>query len=178
MPEAISRDGKYKVEWVFIGEGWNGDYDDTNPDDTALMRFDTYQLRTDYCVDERHESPCKLPCDACSDECDLWVEFEDGSYCTQTPYDTPDGVLVALAQLMADKIADHPTRRTCEEMSWASPQWLHDPELDGPEAATPAHRWTVTTSRCENCGQVLEKGAKEWWHQDTGQNLCVPLAER
>jgi len=187
MPEAISHDGKYKVEWVFIGEGWNGDYDDTDPDDTALMRFDTYQHSKavcDECGSEggRHLGTCyHSNCD--EDDfglhgCGEWAEFEDGSYCTQTPYDTPDGVLVALAQLMVDRIADHPTRRTCEEMSWASPKWLHDPELDGPEAATPDHRWTVTASRCQNCGQVLQKGPKEWWHQDNGQNLCVPLEDR
>ena len=42
MTEVIR--GDRKVEWVDIGEGWNGDYDPDDPDDTALLRFDVLEL--------------------------------------------------------------------------------------------------------------------------------------
>ena len=39
-PEMALIDGRYKVEWVNLGEGKDGDYDSNNPDDIALLRFD------------------------------------------------------------------------------------------------------------------------------------------
>lgn len=27
-------------------------------------------------------------------------------------------------------------------------------------------------SRCVNCGEVVEKGPREWWHSDTGLAEC------
>lgn len=101
MTTATSDSGCIRVEWVFCDEGWWGDYDPTNPDDQALMRFDTY---------------VKIA--------DGWAEFEDGSYCTQTPYDTDPETLTRMAQMMANVIAANPGKRTCEMLSWVHPGWL------------------------------------------------------
>ena len=32
--------GVVKIEWVNLGEGYDGDYDPENPDDVNLLRFD------------------------------------------------------------------------------------------------------------------------------------------
>jgi hypothetical protein len=97
----VSDDGSVRVEWVYTDEGWWGDYDSSNPEDEALLRFDIH-LRTP----------------------DGWIEMEDGSYCTRVPYDTPEDDLVKLAQVMANTMADTPGRRTAEVLSWVSPDWL------------------------------------------------------
>ena len=51
-----------KVEWVNMDEGWNGDYNEKDPNDENLLRFDVSVLR-----DGR------------------WEEKEDASYCTAFP---------------------------------------------------------------------------------------------
>lgn len=102
MTEAISADGKIKVEWVDLGEGVSGDYNPDDPEDEPLLRFDTYQR----------------------DETGEWVEFEDGSYCTNTRCDESEETLQKLVQFLADRIADDPHRKTAERLSWIDPSWL------------------------------------------------------
>jgi hypothetical protein len=51
--------GNVKIEWVNLGEGFDGDYDPENPDDRNLLRFEVYR-----------------------NEGIEWVAIEDGSYCT------------------------------------------------------------------------------------------------
>ena len=55
--------GNIKAEWVRLGEGWNGDYDVSDPDDEELLRFDmSYK--------DKHGN---------------WQEIPDASYCTRFP---------------------------------------------------------------------------------------------
>jgi len=35
--------GDVRVEFVWIGEGWSGEYDETNPDDEPLVRIDVLE---------------------------------------------------------------------------------------------------------------------------------------
>lgn len=32
-------DGKYRIVWEYIGEGWDGDYNPEDESDTPLLRF-------------------------------------------------------------------------------------------------------------------------------------------
>lgn len=36
----VREKGPVRVAWVCLGEGYNGDYDPTNPEDELLLRFD------------------------------------------------------------------------------------------------------------------------------------------
>ncbi len=36
----------YRVDWCFLDEGWNGLYDDNNPADEPLLRFDATHSQT------------------------------------------------------------------------------------------------------------------------------------
>ena len=41
---ALTQDN-YRVEWVDLGEGLSGEYDPSNPDDVAMLRFDCLTRR-------------------------------------------------------------------------------------------------------------------------------------
>ena len=75
MTEVIR--GDRKVEWVDIGEGWNGDYDPDDPDDTALLRFDVLELTNIHGLFS--DSPVME-----------WEVLDDASYCTQMPADSSE----------------------------------------------------------------------------------------
>lgn len=96
--------GQFMAEWVDIGEGWDGNYNPSNPDDTPLLRFDTYRKNGDE-----------------------WEPIDDGSYCTAMPVDTPDNILLrALELIVADlnAVVDLNPKRALEGLSWMSPAWF------------------------------------------------------
>ena len=95
--------GRYMAEWVYLGEGWDGQYNPNDLDDTPLLRFDTYEL-----IDGD------------------WVEIVDGSYCTAMPVGTDRDTLVwVLERIVADLHAcvDSP-KRMLEGWSWVNPSWV------------------------------------------------------
>jgi hypothetical protein len=104
-PEIALIDGKYKVEWVDLGEGKDGDYDSSDPDDVALLRFDV------------------------SFNGEL---IPDGSYCTLMPVNTPEHVLKKGLERIMDTISDKCSVGDCwkkggkifEELSWIEPKWF------------------------------------------------------
>lgn len=106
-PELILVDGKYKVEWVNLGEGKDGDYDPDDPGDVALLRFD---------VSYNGEL------------------VQDGSYCTLLPVDTPEKILRKGLERIMDTINDESrndgscSRRVFEELSWIGPKWFKELE--------------------------------------------------
>jgi len=98
--------GEYKVEWVDIGEGWDGDYNPNNPDDTPLLRFDTYRK-----------------------DGDEWEAIDDGSYCTAMPVGTPDNILQRALQLIVadlNAVVDLSPKRALEGLSWMNPTWFEE----------------------------------------------------
>lgn len=117
---AVSKNGMVKVEWVDLGEGKCGDYDPTDPDDVALLRWDAYVKWTGTPMDEiRGLEP----------EFDTgWAYCDHSSFCTLTEAGTDEVVLFDLAQLIADELADNLDNggwKSCaEEMSYAHPGWL------------------------------------------------------
>ena len=102
-----SIDGLVKVEWVNMGEGWEGDYDETNPEDANLLRFD---------VSFRESKN------------DEWIAAEDGSYVTRLTAGTSDSDLLAgLIEIIssidgnsADWFYNRSHKRICERLSWLS----------------------------------------------------------
>jgi len=96
----------YKVEWVDIGEGWCGDYDPTDPDDTPLLRFDVYRLVQTLRGEE-------------------WEPMDDASYCTAMPVHTDTMTLHrGLEAIMEAVYGKDSVKRVCEELSWMSPAWF------------------------------------------------------
>jgi hypothetical protein len=92
---AVSDDGRVKVTWIDIGEGLSGDYDEEDPDDIPLLRYDTY-------VHRDKVGNLELEDDGESE----WLTLDDGSYCTQVPVDTDSRILKSLARKMANQLSD------------------------------------------------------------------------
>jgi hypothetical protein len=104
-PDLALIDGKYRVEWVHLGEGKDGDYDPNDPDDVELLRFDV------------------------SFDGEL---IPDGSYCTLMPVNTPEDILKKGLERIMDTIYDKCSTGDCwkrggkvfEELSWIEPKWF------------------------------------------------------
>ena len=93
--------GNYKAEFIDIGEGYNGEYDPTDPNDVALLRFDVYEL-----VDGE------------------WETIDDTSYCTAMPVDTPDDVLDKALTHLLEEMSNATSKKKCgETLSWMNPAW-------------------------------------------------------
>jgi len=96
------------VEWVDLGEGISGDYDETDPDDKVLLRFD-FSIRDSIGSD--------------------WQEVPDSSYCTNVELNTPPNILATglklLMEVAYDDIAEHGrAKRILEELSWMDADWI------------------------------------------------------
>jgi hypothetical protein len=104
-PELALFDGRYKVEWTNLGEGRDGDYNSNDPDDVALLRFDT------------------------SFDGEL---IQDGSYCTLMPVETSENILrKGLGRIMDTINKECRSDGSCpkkvfEELSWIDPKWFQD----------------------------------------------------
>lgn len=113
MVEAKSADGKVKVVLEDIGEGKDGDYDPSDPDDKPLLRFTVYRRG------ERE-----------------WEELDDSSYCTQIPVTTEKDEQLRLARLILAEV-EAPARehgrvkKLCERLSWVNPTWGTPAEKQG-----------------------------------------------
>ena len=98
-------DDEVKVEWAYIGEGYNGDYNPADPSDVELLRFYVYH------IDDGE-----------------WVDVEDASYCTNMPLRTDQSTieasLLALFDRFSDALGEWPycsVKKLGEELSWISP---------------------------------------------------------
>ena len=92
--------GTVRVDWVNLGEGIQGEYDEDDPDDVNLMRFDVY----------RHDG-------------NEWEAVDDSSYCTQVTAAASNAKLYELAQIIMNEVyepvvAGHSIKRMCERLSW------------------------------------------------------------
>ena len=98
---------KVMVEWVDLGEGISGDYDENDTDDVALLRFD---------VSVKHKGE------------DDWTGVEDASYCTQMPADDTDekilkkGLEMIMDEVFEAVVEGHSIKKCCEQLSWISPE--------------------------------------------------------
>jgi hypothetical protein len=104
--------GNVKVEWVELGEGCYGDYDEDDPYDVELLRFDVSILINDE-----------------------WIDPGDASYCTRFPVAVPDwqkfaGLLLIMSEVYEPASEGNSIKKLCERLSWISPDWLEDKDKE------------------------------------------------
>lgn len=100
-------DGKHRVTWEYIGEGWSGDYDPNDSEDIPLLRFSC-----DVC-DEDFNPQCE------SVGASPWIGMDDASYCTRLPTSTPKRALLQAAGIILEAIdTDGSYRKALEALSW------------------------------------------------------------
>lgn len=98
--------GIVRVELEDIGEGWNGDYDAGDPEDTPLLRFTVSRL-----------------------DGGAWEQVSDASYCTQIPVATPDTRQLEILDYIMNEVHSRVTngesvKKICEALSWLNGQAL------------------------------------------------------
>ena len=92
--------GNVKIELSHQGEGWDGDYDNKDPNDTPLLRFDVSVM-------DNGE----------------WVEVENASYCTQLSEketeETKKKALIYLMDYLYEPVSTGTSvKRLCQKLSW------------------------------------------------------------
>jgi hypothetical protein len=114
--------GRVRVEWVELSEGWNGYYQEDDPYDEELLRFDVSWWLPDT---DDPENLDPLNENAFGD----WSDPGDASYCTRFPASaTPEQRQKGLESLM-NAVYDPLTRgysikKLCEELSWIGLDWI------------------------------------------------------
>jgi hypothetical protein len=98
--ERIKGDG-IMVELVWLEEGYEGDYDETDPNDEPLLRFTVFEDDEDQNYGE---------------------QIQDGSYCTQlvayADKKTLDKAIKLIHKTAVKTIKDGGFKRAMEELSW------------------------------------------------------------
>ena len=104
--EVVNDDQTVKVEWAYIGEGWYGDFDPTDPTDEPLLRFSVLTKKPD------------------TD----WDYAEDASYCTMNQIDTDSKDLEGMGSIIIERFSEcvEEERSWKREMEIAS-HWCPDP---------------------------------------------------
>lgn len=117
--------GHVRIEWDALGEGWHGDYNPEDPDDTELLRFTVYRFDGDDVLLASATADPDLA-DLLAHEGLGWVEVEDASYCTQVPVDTDPAERQRLLEVLMGEFHDLVSHRTSvkklgERLSWVAP---------------------------------------------------------
>ena len=92
--------GNVKVEWNYIGEGFDGDYNPQNPKDMKLLRFDVYRKESE----------------------DEWEIVDDASYCTFFPVNASIDAQMKGLLLIMDNVGEKvengdSIKKVCEQLS-------------------------------------------------------------
>lgn len=103
-------DPNMMLTWEWLDEGYNGEYDENDPDDVPLLRFTIYT---------REQHPTE------GDVGD-WEQAEDCSYCTENPIDTDAVYLDDMAREILNEyrrcvLADASPKKAMERCSWITP---------------------------------------------------------
>jgi hypothetical protein len=102
--------GNKRVTWEWIGEGWSGDHDETDPDDTPLLRFSCSEF-----VRSMENRPAGFEKE--------WQALDDASYCTRMPVTSNIADLVRGAAIILEAIEqDRSFKKRLEELSWLCPE--------------------------------------------------------
>jgi hypothetical protein len=119
--EVYSEDGLVRVDLDWEGEGIDGDYDGTDPDDVPLLRYGVSRKFTKECQDDKfyHLTGEYFQ----GRELGEWVGVEDSSYCTQLPINAPREQLIEAAQFILGYVESgvrdlHREKRMYETLSW------------------------------------------------------------
>lgn len=100
---------RVRVEWVELGEGWNGDYYPDDPNDEELLRFDVSWL----------------------DDDGEWVDPGDASYCTRFPASATKeqrekGLEILMNNVYDPLMSGYSIKKLCEGLSWIGLDWLDE----------------------------------------------------
>lgn len=95
-PDSYTVDGSaIRVSFVELGEGLSGDYNENDPGDVELLRFDVASL-----VDGE------------------WETVDDGSYCTNVPAAATHEQRQSLLAFIHAQVGEAPRKRVMEALSW------------------------------------------------------------
>ena len=119
--EVYSEDGLVRVDIDWEGEGVDGDYDGTDPDDVPLLRYNVSRKFTADCRDDRFYYLTGEQYEG--REIGEWCYVEDSSYCTQLRIDAPREQLIDAAQFILFYVEDgvrdlERQKRMYESLSW------------------------------------------------------------
>jgi hypothetical protein len=98
-----------KIDWVDLSESIHGgDWEEGNPEEEAMLRFDVYSRK-------RKNAP--------------WEPVEDASYCTLVPATTPRPILNKLLEYLMDEyepaiVGGWSVKKLGERLSWINPDWI------------------------------------------------------
>jgi hypothetical protein len=103
--------GDVMVQLEYIGEGYVGEYDPSDPNDVPLLRF---------YVRKRVDDP---------NDPDGWEDVDDASYCTLLPSTISDEVRQACLTYIMDRVYEPlmsggSIKHICAELSWIEPSWV------------------------------------------------------
>lgn len=104
--EYATSQNRYRLEWVYLGEGYDLDYDPDDPSDEPLLRFDVYVWNKDAGDWDGH--------------------IDDASYCTMNNVKTSADDLIMMGHSILMDFADawdagSSGKRTLERWSWVTP---------------------------------------------------------
>jgi len=105
------KSGSVKVVLEDIGEGYNGDFDEDDPEDAALIRFTVYKK-----------------------EGKEWVQVDDASYCTTMTILDDREKLTCIARSILEEVKDpiesgYSVKKLCERLSWLHTDSVTDADL-------------------------------------------------
>lgn len=144
MNELYNAPRTVKIAWYAAGEGYYGDYDEEDPTDRELLRFDLYVLRhvETGAVPDGDESYLIYPQKNIGDLSSYevvgvpdseraqygWDNIE--SYCTLVPVSASAAEREALLKILMNKLEDaalsNQGKHPAEEASWISLSWIKD----------------------------------------------------
>lgn len=97
-----------RVEFVELGEGYNGEYDESDPQDVELLRFDVHVHQS--VPGARYDEDCH--------EGNLTGWYYVDSYCTNIPVTATSAQRTAMLALIHIHIGVPPTKIKMGEASW------------------------------------------------------------
>ena len=111
--------GNLRVECEWLGEGWEGDYDMDDTDDTPLLRFSVskHTLRDDE-----------------GNLIDAWEQLDDASYCTRMPVHTSSRILAVAAAVVLEEArraldGGGSVKKPMERLSWFCPEDFENKDI-------------------------------------------------
>lgn len=108
----VGESGLVKVDLEWMGEGWDGDYDENDPNDTPFLRFSVSKWDGKF-----------------------WEAIDDSSYCTLLPATVSHDTAISVVKYIMSKV-EHlvvsglPIKKTCEQLSWIKPELFIEDEED------------------------------------------------
>lgn len=117
--EVTSNDGEIMVELDYIGEGFFGDFNKDDADDSPLLRFTLFRMFHDFLPLDKIEECCETDGYIDGD----WMQVKDGSYCTQIPATTPIEQVQEIGKFILEQVHDslrklERTKRLYQQLSW------------------------------------------------------------